>query len=197
MFVLAYFSLPLSKVLSGAALCHSPCLSFRSRIPFLRFVYGVDLVHFLFTVRKGCQRIVKRIVLIVLRFVVVTSNEIFYLVPRVTLIFFDRAACCLKARDYGRRVFKRKILGYMQTSWLCGRLFKVGTSSCSAGTFSCGERVFGVGKAKKNNKAVAWWSSLLYSEASFLGLDRVSDCAVWLSPAKVVRVCDFVLKTFF
>ena len=54
----------------------------------------------------------------------------------------------------------------------------------------------GVGKAKKNNKAGAWRSSLLYSEASFLGLDRVSDCAVWLSPAKVVRVCDFVLKTF-
>lgn len=124
-------------------------------------------------------------------------NEIFFLVPRVTLIFFDRAACCLKPRDYGRRVFKREILGYMQTSWLCRRLFRVGTSSRSAGTFSCRERVVGVGKAKRNNKAGAWRSSLLYSEASFFGLDRVSDCAVWLSPAKVVRVCDFVLKTFF
>ena len=54
------------------------------------------------------------------------------------------------------------------------RLFRVGTSSRSAGTFSCGERVVGVGKAKKNNKAVAWRSSLLYSEASFVGLDRVN-----------------------
>ena len=142
---MACFSLPLSKVLRGAALCHSPCLSFRSRIPFLRFVYGVDLVHFLLTVRKGCQRIVKRIVLIV-----------FHLVPRVTLIFFDRAACCLKPRDYGRRVFKQEILGYMQTSWLCGSLFRVGTSSRSAGTFSRGER--GVGgweseEKQQNNKA--------------------------------------------